>query len=82
MSYNPPSGSCLHDVCRQLPSAFGWELVEYGRLRAIGARYGDHYAKYVWLVAVDPAERISADGDKVRRIADNVVVVFPPYTID
>ena len=70
-----PSGSCLHKVARRLPSSFGRSLIKYEGHKAVAIKYGNHYAGYVWLVAVDTAEHIKFDDDKVRRIADNIAVV-------
>lgn len=75
-NYKAPEGSCLDKVAWELPgSALIWDLVSFCGKKAVSLRFGCHF-NYAYLVAVDPSENISSDDKNVKRIAENIAVVY------
>ena len=75
-TYWPEDGSCLSRVCVELPSTtLSWNRVMYNGRKALALRFGSH-ANYAYLVAVAPQDSLVVTSDNIRRIADNIVVVY------
>ena len=81
-TYWPSTGSCLDRACNELPSTtLSWDRVMYNGRKAVVLRFGSH-ANYAYLVAVAPQDSLVITSDKVRRIANNIVVVYDREMIE
>ena len=73
--YEVPDSSCLYKLSCELPSPGAWHRTLYRGSKALVLRFGCHY-NYVWLVIVDPTDRVFDNDNEIMRIGDNIGVCF------